>query len=243
MVESTLSLTIQSWTKSTGSLSGPFPRWETFSPSWMVNNIFQHWILARCHHIPLYNTSIPKTAFTWPFGKYEYLKVPFGLAQAPAYFQELMNKVLKDLPFAIAYLDDIIIYHKITEHHLDHLQQVFHILWNATLSMKLSKCHYFAKEIQYLGHILSATSIKHPDQKQKLLESYNQQRMPNSYQFPWSCGPPPQMYLKFCSYGKTTHDPYVSATTTNVFKIWLIWQNHSWPLCIIMQNLTWHWPT
>ena len=63
--------------------------------------------------------SIPKTTFTSPVGKYEYLKVPFGLAQAPVYFQELMNKVLKD----------------------------FHKLCNAELSMKLSKCHFFAKEI------------------------------------------------------------------------------------------------
>ena len=54
---------------------------------------------AGYHHIPLDEDSISKTALTSPFGKYEYLKVPFGLAQAPAYFQELMNKVLKDLPF------------------------------------------------------------------------------------------------------------------------------------------------
>ena len=74
---------------------------------------------------PIHEDSIPKTAFTLPFRKYEYLKVPFGLAQAPAYFQELMNKVLKDLPFAIAYLDDIIIYSKTAEEHLDHLQQAF----------------------------------------------------------------------------------------------------------------------
>ena len=71
-----------------------------------------------------------------------------------------MNKVLKDLPFTIAYLDDIIIYSKTTEDHPDHLKQVFHKLWNAKLSMKLSKCHLFTKEIQYLGHILSATGIK-----------------------------------------------------------------------------------
>ena len=82
------------------------------------------------------------------------MKVPFGLAEAPAYFQELMNKVLKDLPFSIAYLDDIIIYSKTTQDHLDHFQQVFHKLWNAKLSMKLSKCHFFAKEIQSLGDIL-----------------------------------------------------------------------------------------
>ena len=67
---------------------------------------------AGYNHIPLDEESIPKTAFTSSFGKYRCLKVPFGLAQAVAYFQELMNKVLKDLPFTIAYLDDIIIYSK-----------------------------------------------------------------------------------------------------------------------------------
>ena len=64
------------------------------------------------HHIPFDKSSIPKTAFNSPFGKYEYVKVPFGLAQAPAYFQELMTGILKDLHIAIAYLDNIIIFSK-----------------------------------------------------------------------------------------------------------------------------------
>ena len=117
-------------------------------------------IQAGYHHIPLNNASIPKTTFTSPFRKYEYLKVPFRLVLTCAHFQELMNKVLKDLPFTIAYLDDIIIYSKTSKDHLDHLQQVFHKLWNAKLSMKLRKCHFFAKEIQHLGHILRTTGIK-----------------------------------------------------------------------------------
>ena len=62
------------------------------------------------HHIPLDKSLIPKTAFNSPVSKYEYIKVPFGLAQAPAYFQELMTGILKDFGFAIAYLDDIIIF-------------------------------------------------------------------------------------------------------------------------------------
>ena len=69
----------------------------------------------------------------------------------PANFQGLINKVLRDVPFAIAYLDDIIIYSKAAEEHLDHLKQVFHKLQDAKLSMKLSKCHFFTKEMQYLG--------------------------------------------------------------------------------------------
>ena len=53
---------------------------------------------ADYHHIPLDEDSVLKTDFASPFGKHKYLKVPFGLAQALAYFQELINKVLKDLP-------------------------------------------------------------------------------------------------------------------------------------------------
>ena len=88
---------------------------------------------AGYHHIGLTTDSIPKTAFTSPFGKYEYVKVPFGLAQAPAYFQELMTGVLKDLPFAMAYLDDIIIYSSTPEEHLEHIRTVFKKLRNANV--------------------------------------------------------------------------------------------------------------
>ena len=98
-------------------------------------------------------------AFNSPFGKYEYVKVPFGLAQAPAYFQELMTGILKDFDFAIAYLDDIIIFSRMAEEHLSHIRQVFQKLRAAKLSMKLSKHQFFSKEIQYLGHILSTKGI------------------------------------------------------------------------------------
>ena len=115
---------------------------------------------AGYHHIGLTTQSIPKTVFTSPFGKYEYVKVPFGLAQAPAYFQELMTGVQKDLLFAMAYLDNIIIYSSTPEEHLEHIKTVFEKLRHTKLSMKLSKCHFFAKEIQYLGHILGVEGIK-----------------------------------------------------------------------------------
>ena len=112
------------------------------------------------HHIPLDKSSIAKTAFNSPFGKYEYIKVPFRLAQAPAYFQELMTGILKDFPFAIAYLDDIIIFSKTPQEHLSHICLVFEKLKATNLSMNKSKCNFFSKEIQYLGHILSTTGIQ-----------------------------------------------------------------------------------
>ena len=114
---------------------------------------------AGYHQMPLDKSPIPKTAFYSPFSKYEYVKVPFRLVQAPAYFQELMTGILKDFPFTIAYLDNIIIFSKTPEEHLSHMCMVFKKLNSANLSMKKSKCSFFLKEIQYLGHILSATGI------------------------------------------------------------------------------------
>ena len=99
------------------------------------------------HHIPLDRSSIPKTAFNSPFGKYEYIMVLFRLAQDPAYFQELMTRILKDFDFVIDYLDDIIIFSKTAEEHLLHIKKVFEKLRSANCLMKLSKCHFFLKEI------------------------------------------------------------------------------------------------
>ena len=112
------------------------------------------------HHIPLEKPSIPKTAFNSPFGKFEYVEVPFRFAQAPAYFQQLMTCTIKDFPFAIAYLDNIIIFSKTPQEHISHIGMVFKKLKSANLSMKKSKCSFFSKKIQYLGHILSVTGIQ-----------------------------------------------------------------------------------
>ena len=127
---------------------------------------------AGYHYIPLDESSIPKTAFTSPFGKYEYIKVPFGLVQAPAYFQEFRTGILKDFSFAMACLDNIIVFSRTAEEHLDHIKQVLKKLWNAHPSMKLSKCHFFTNEIQCLRHILRTTGIrplpsKNPSYKQQ----------------------------------------------------------------------------
>ena len=85
--------------------------------------------------------------------------VPFGLAQAPAYFQLLMNKVLEGLKFAMTYLDDIIIFSENESQHLEHLETVFSCLREAGLKMKWSKCDFFKSEIHYLEHLISPEGI------------------------------------------------------------------------------------
>ena len=121
------------------------------------------------HHIALDKQSIKKTAFCTPFGKYEYLKLPFGLAQAPSYFQKLMNKVLKGLKFAFAYLDDIIIFSNTAEEHLKHIQIVIDRLKAAQLKLKKSKCSFFKRELYYLGHLLTIECVKPQIEKVKAI--------------------------------------------------------------------------
>ena len=129
------------------------------------------------HHIALGKSSRAKTAFVMPFGKYEFLMVPFGLAQAPAYFQLLMNKVLKGLKFTMTYLDDIIIFSQDEVQHLEHLEIVFSCLREAGLKMKRSKCDFFKSEIHYLGHLISPEGISPLPNK---LDSIQHMPVPNS---------------------------------------------------------------
>ena len=129
------------------------------------------------HHIALGKSSRAKTTFVTPFGKYEFLMVPFGLAQAPAYFQLLMNKVLKGLKFAMTYLDDIIIFSQDESQHLEHLEIVFSHLREAGLKMKRSKCDFFKSEIHYLGHLISPEGISPLPNK---LDSIKHMPAPNS---------------------------------------------------------------
>ena len=102
-----------------------------------------------------------KTVFVTPFGKYEFNSVLFGLAQAPAYFQQLISMVLQDCrDFVMAYLDDIIIFSRTLEEHLKHIEIIFQKLKAAGLKFKESKCDFFKSEIHYLGHLISDKGIQ-----------------------------------------------------------------------------------
>ena len=113
------------------------------------------------YHIGLSDSAKPKTAFVVSqMGKFEFNRVPFGLAQVPAYFQRLINEVLTDCNFAMGYLDDIIIFSETEEEHLQHLEEIFERLQQAGLKLKLQKCSFFKKHIQYLGHLISDEGIQ-----------------------------------------------------------------------------------
>ena len=101
-----------------------------------------------------------KSAFVTPLDKFEFTRCPYNLSQAPAYFQRLMNKVIKGLPFAFVYLDDVLIHSPNIETHLKHIRILFQRFREVDLKLKDSKCNYFKTHVQYLGHLVSEDRIK-----------------------------------------------------------------------------------
>ena len=119
----------------------------------------------------------PKSAFVTPSDKFEFTRCPFGLSQAPAYFQRLVNKVLVGLPFAFAYLDDVLIFSPDVETHLKHLRLLFQKFREADLKLKASKCSFLKAHVQYLGHLISSKGIEPVTEK---LESVKRMPAPTS---------------------------------------------------------------
>ena len=103
-----------------------------------------------------------KTAFTvGPLGFYECNRMPFGLSNAPATFQRLMENCLGDMNMqsCLIYLDDIVVFSRTFEEHIERLEKVFERLVEAGLKLSPAKCNLFQKELKYLGHIVSPEGI------------------------------------------------------------------------------------
>ena len=103
------------------------------------------------------------TAFTvGSMGMYEFLRMPYGLCNAPAMFQRLMQNCLGELnlTYALIYLDDVIVYSKTEEEHLVCLRTVLERFMEHGLKLKPSKCNFFRTEISYLGHKVSVAGME-----------------------------------------------------------------------------------
>ena len=124
------------------------------------------------YHIGLTEGSRPKSAFVVPMGKFKFLRTPFGLSQVPAYFQLLIDNVLQGCSkFPMGYLDDIIIFSRMEEEHLEHLKKIFRKLTEYWLKMKREKCDFFKKHLQYLGHLVSEEGFKPLPEKIKSIKN------------------------------------------------------------------------
>ena len=98
-----------------------------------------------------------KTAISTPFGHYEFKVLSFGLTNAPAIFQAVMNDIFR---LVIVYLDDILVFSKSPEEHAEHLQLVLARLREHELYAKRAKCEFNQPELEFQGHIVGCKGIK-----------------------------------------------------------------------------------
>ena len=113
------------------------------------------------HQLKIKREDIPKAAFGTRYGYYEFLVLPFGLTSAPTYFVDLMNRVFHAYldKFVVVFLDDILVYSKTREDHMEHLCTVLKTLENHKLYAKLKKCNFWMENVQFLGHVISVEGI------------------------------------------------------------------------------------
>jgi hypothetical protein len=102
-----------------------------------------------------------KTAFSTPDGHYEFIRLPMGLKNSPSIFQRVMNLVLTNIlgKYAFIYIDDIVIYSKTAEDHLQHLEMIFERLQRHGLKVKFSKCQLMQTQIEYLGFLVGKDGL------------------------------------------------------------------------------------
>jgi hypothetical protein len=125
------------------------------------------------HQIKVRSEDVPKTTFFTRYGLYEYLVISFGLTNASAHFMYLMNSVfmLELDNFIVVFIDDILIYSKSEEEHVQHLHIILQRLWDHQLYAKFSKCAFWLKEVPFLGHVISAEGIAvDPSKIQEVLD-------------------------------------------------------------------------
>ncbi|KAI3828867.1 hypothetical protein L1987_02977 [Smallanthus sonchifolius] len=113
------------------------------------------------HQLRVQEEDIPKTAFRTRYGHYEFMVMPFGLTNAPAVFMDLMNRMCKPYldKFVIVFIDDILIYSRTKEDHEQHLRLILDHLKTEQLYAKFSKCDFWLKEVQFLGHVVNEKGI------------------------------------------------------------------------------------
>jgi len=123
------------------------------------------------YQVRLHPDDVPKTAFKTHIGLYEYKVVPLGLSNSPTVFQRVMNQVFAPYlgKFVLVYLDDILVYSRSAEEHLQHLETVLKVMDEHKFYINMTKCQFNASEVKFLGHIINKDGVKPDPAKVKVV--------------------------------------------------------------------------
>ncbi|GJZ83956.1 putative nucleotidyltransferase, ribonuclease H [Tanacetum coccineum] len=133
------------------------------------------------HQLRVYEDVIPKTTFRTRYGHFEFTVMPFGLTNAPAVFMDLMNRVCRPYldKFVILFIDDILIYSKTREEYEVHIGLVLELLKEEKLYAKFSKCEFWLREVQFLGHVINGGGIHVDPSKIETIKNWKAPRTPS----------------------------------------------------------------
>jgi transposase InsO family protein len=153
----------------------PLPRIEDLFDKLAGASVFSSIDLQSGYHqIRIAPEDVPKTAFTTPIGHYEYLVLCFGLTNAPATFQSLMNRLFAPHlgKFVVVYLDDILVFSATPEEHVKHLRIVLETLRANNLYAKQSKCDFNRASVKFLGHVVAHDGVRVDPNKVSVVQNW-----------------------------------------------------------------------
>ncbi|GJW16254.1 putative reverse transcriptase domain-containing protein [Tanacetum coccineum] len=140
----------------------PLPRIDDLFDQLQGSSVYSKIDLRSGYHqLRVRDEDIPKTAFRTRYEHYEFQVMPFGLTNAPAVFMDLMNRVCKPYldKFVIVFIDDILIYSHNEEEHVNHLRIILELLKKEKLYAKFSKCDFWIRIVQFLGHLIDSQGL------------------------------------------------------------------------------------
>lgn len=129
-------------------------------------------LMKAFYQIPVHPHDIPKTAVITPFGLFEFLRMPFGLCNAAQTFQRFIDEVCRGLHFVFVYIDDVCVFSKSEEEHLEHLKILFERFKKYGIFINPSKCVFGQTEIDFLGHHVTPDGIKPLTEKVDVIKSF-----------------------------------------------------------------------
>ena len=153
----------------------PLPRIDELFASLSGGTVFSTLDLSHAYNQLLLDEQAQElTTINTHEALYKYTRLIFGVASAPAIFQQTIETLLKDLPMACVYIDDILVAGKTSQDHLNNLAAVLSRLQEAGLRLKKVKCSFCVSKVEYLGHIISAAGLKPSPRKVRAIVEASQ---------------------------------------------------------------------